>query len=161
MQNIQTYLTMGGLVLLSLTSLRFNSAILETSTTDIENKVYLTAFSLADDLIEEIKTKSFDETTKDFPVANTGSLTAVSLLGPEYGELYSNYDDIDDFNNYTNLIDAPHAEGYNISCTVHYVNKDDQDVISSEPTFYKKVTSTVASPYMRTPITLSFIFTLK
>ena len=161
MQNIQTYLTMGGLVLLSLTSLRFNSAILETSTADIENKVYLTAFSLADDLIEEIKTKSFDENTKNFPVTNTSSLTAVNLMGPEYGETYTNYDDIDDFNNYTNLIDAPHAEGYNIACTVQYVNKDDQDVINSVPTFYKKVTVTVTSPYMRTPITLSFIFTLK
>lgn len=161
MQNIQTYLTMGGLVLLSLTSLRFNSAILETSTTDIENKVYLTAFSLADDLIEEIKTKSFDETTKDFPVANTGSLTAVSLVGPEYGESYSDYDDIDDFNNYTNLIDAPHAEGYNIACQVKYVSEDDQDAESSIQTFYKKVTVTVTSPYMRTPVALSFIFTLK
>ena len=161
MQNIQSYLTMGGLVLLSLTSLRFNTAILETSTADVESKVYLTAFSLADDLIEEIKTKSFDEKTIDFPTINKSALTAANTLAPESGETYSNFDDIDDFNNYTNLIDAPHAEGYNITCQVKYVNENDQDSESSVQTFYKKVTVTVTSPYMRTPVALSFIFTLK
>ncbi|HKI78738.1 MAG TPA: hypothetical protein VKA26_09375 [Ignavibacteriaceae bacterium] len=161
MNNLQSFLTIGGLLLLSLTSLRFNQAILETSTTDVENKVYLTAFSLADDMIEEIKVKSFDESTIQFPTTNTASLTPVADLGPESGETFSSYDDIDDFNGYTRAVNAPHAEGYSISCLVEYVDKDDPDDVSSDQTFYKRAKITVTSPYMQHPVTLSFIFTLK
>ena len=57
------YLSIGAIVLLPLISLRFNTTLLQNRTTEIENKVYLTAFSLADDLIEEIKHKAFDEDT--------------------------------------------------------------------------------------------------
>ena len=161
MNNIQSFLTIGGLVLLSLTSLRFNQAILETSTTDVESKVYLTAFSLADDMIEEIKCKSFDETTTQFPTTNPASLTPAADLGRDGSETYSTFNDIDDFNGYTRDVDAPHAEGYHILCTVQYVEDDNQDVVSSTQTFYKKVTVTVTSPYMNRPVNLSFIFTLK
>ena len=161
MNNIQSFLTIGGLVILSLTSLRFNQAILETSTTDVESKVYLTAFSLADDMIEEIKCKSFDETTVQFPTTNPASLTPPADLGRDGSETYSTFNDIDDFDDYTRDVDAPHAEGYHISCSVEYVDKDDPDVVSSTQTFYKKVTVTVTSPYMDRPVNLSFIFTLK
>ena len=159
MQNIQSYLTIGGLLLFSLTSLRFNSAILDTSTADIQNKVYLTAFSLADDMIEEIKVKGFDETTLPFPTSNPASLTQV--LGPETGEVYPDFDDVDDFNGYTRNVDEPHAEGYVVSCVVQYVKGNDPDEVSSTQTFYKKATVTVSSPYMDHDVSLSFIFTLK
>ncbi len=51
---------MGAMMILALLSLNFNSAVFNTSTSDFENKVYLTAFSLAQNLLEEIKVKSFD-----------------------------------------------------------------------------------------------------
>ena len=159
MQNIQSYLTIGGLLLFSLTSLRFNSAILSTSTADLQNKVYLTAFSLADDLIEEIKVKSFDENTLKFPINNPAGLSAT--LGPEGGEVYPNYDDVDDFNGYARSVDEPHAEGYVVSCVVQYVQENDPDAVSATQTFYKKATVTVTSPYMKNAVSLSFIFTLK
>ena len=58
MSNAQSILSIGALLFLSLISLRFNSSALENATVEVENKVYLTAFSLADDLIEEIKQKA-------------------------------------------------------------------------------------------------------
>ena len=51
----QSMLSLGALILFSFISVNFNSTILENTTVETENKVYLTAFSLADDLIEEIK----------------------------------------------------------------------------------------------------------
>lgn len=161
MNNLQSFLTIGGLLLLSLTSLRFNQAILETSTTDVESKVYLTAFSLADDMLEEIKCKSFDESTIQFPTTNTASLTSSANLGHETGETYSSFDDVDDFNGYSRAIDAPHAEGYNVTCTIQYVDGNNPDNVISSQSFYKKATITVTSPYMKSPVILSFIFTLK
>ena len=98
--NIQSFLAIGGMFILSLTSLRFNKAILTTSTVDIENKISLTAISLANDLIEEIKVKSFDKSTTEFPTTNVLSLTSSANLGPDAGETYPNYNDIDDYNNF-------------------------------------------------------------
>ena len=159
--NSNSLLSMGALVILALSSLNFNSSILETSSVEIETKVALTAFSLADDLIEEIKGKSFDETTKPFPTTDPKSLTPADSLGPETGETYKNFDDIDDFNNYVKTVSAPHAENYHVSCSVKYVDGDNPDDVSSTQTFYKKVTVTVTSPYMKEPVLLSYIFTLK
>jgi hypothetical protein len=152
---------MGALIILALSSLNFNSSILETSTVEIETKVALTAFSLADDLIEEIKGKSFDETTKPFPTTNPASLTPADSLGPDPGETYKDFDDIDDFNGYIKTVSAPHAENYHIDCKVQYVNGDNPDQVSLTQTFYKRVNVTVTSPYMKDPVQLSFVFTLK
>ena len=161
MSNVQSMLTMFGMTLLSLTSLRFNSSVMERTTQEVENKVYLTAFSLADDLIEEIKTKSFDEKTKQFPTTNAANLTPAASLGYESGESYLSFDDIDDFNGYSRPVNAPHAENYLVTSKIEYVDGLNPDNVSSVPTFYKRVTSTVTSPYLRYPVNLSFIFTLK
>jgi hypothetical protein len=159
MQNIQSYLTIGGLLLFSLTSLRFNNAILNTSTADIQNKIYLTAFSLGDDLIEEIKAKSFDQNTVQFPINSPSGLS--QTLGPDAGEVYPNFNDVDDYNGYSRTISAPNAENYVVSCVVQYEQSTNQDAVSSSPTFFKKVIVTVTSPYMQPSITLSYVFTLK
>ncbi len=159
MGGVQSMLALCGLALLSLTSLRFNSSVMERTTSEVENKVYLTAFSLADDMIEEIKTKAFDEVTLKFPTTNANNLTA--SLGPESGETYTTFDDVDDFQGYTRSVNAPHAENYSISTTVQYVDGNNPDQPAGAPTFYKKVTVTVSSPYLRYPVNLSFIFTLK
>lgn len=59
-------------------------------------------------LMEEIKSKSFDNNT-EFPWS--------APLGHEAGETYPNFDDADDFNNYT---DTP-TTGYSRCVTVDYV----------------------------------------
>lgn len=161
MSNVQSMLTIAALVFLSLTSLQFNRTALNTQTAEIENKVYLTAFSLADDIIEEIKVKGFDETTVPFPTNVTTNLTPLESLGPDAGESYGSYDDVDDYDGYEKLISAPHAEDYFVSVVVKYVDGDEPDDFSSVQTFYKKVMVTVSSPFMNDPVTLSFIFTLK
>jgi hypothetical protein len=157
MTNIQSMLALGALVLLTLTSLRFNGSLLETTTAEIENKVYLTAFSLADDLIEEIKNKPFDAATINVSMASLSALTPPSGFGTNTKER----NDIDDYHNYSRLISAPHAEDYLITCVVEYVMENDQDVVSTTATFYKRVTVTVSSPFLRLPVNLSFIFSLK
>lgn len=161
MSNIQTFLTIGAMIFLTMTSLRFNTVILENSTIEMENKVMLTAFSLADDMIEEIKVRSFDQATIKFPTASLGNLTTIEKLGPETGEAYPNFNDVDDFNGYTKYVTAPHAEDYYVTTKVQYVEELNPDKVSSSRTYYKKVTVTVTSPYMRNAINLSYIFSLK
>ena len=156
MNGVNSLLTIGALVLLSLTSLRFNTNILQNMTVQIENKVYLTAFSLADDLIEDIKEKAFDEKTIDFQAIAQNQLSLP--LGRESGENWPNFNDIDDFNGYTKDVSLPHAEGYTVNCLVNYVDANGQDLISQS--YFKKVTIIVKSKYLRSPLFMSFIFSL-
>jgi hypothetical protein len=157
MTNIQSMLALGALVLLTLTSLRFNGSLLETTTAEIENKVYLTAFSLADDLIEEMKNKPFDAATIKIGMASLSALTPPS----GFGSNTKLRNDIDDYHNYSRIISAPHAEDYLVTCIVEYVTENNQNVVSTTPTYYKRVTVTVSSPFLRLPVSLSFIFSLK
>lgn len=161
MSNIQSFLTIGAITLMSIISLRFNEAVLQNSSIEVENKVYLTAFSLADDLIEEIKEKAFDATTVNFPTTDPLTLTHPSNLGVDSIDVYPDYDDVDDYNGYSRMISAPHAEDYLVDCTVWYVKPTDQIQFSSVQTFYKRVEVQVSSPYLKNPVKLSFIFTLK
>ena len=161
MSNVQSMLTIAAMILLAIISLRFNSAVTETSNAETNNKVYLTAFSLADNLIEEIKSKSFDQTTVNFPTTNPASLTPSDSLGPDSGEVYPYYNDIDDYNGFQDTITAPYFETYYVSCSVQYVSANDPDEVSSTQTFYKKVSVTVSSPFIDHSVYLSSIFTLK
>jgi hypothetical protein len=156
------YLSIGAIVLMALVSLRFNTTLLQNRTTEIENKVYLTAFSLADDLIEEIKQKAFDEETVEWRAITTDQLTPYNLFGPvDPGEssVY-NFDDIDDYNGYSKAVSLPHAENYSVTSTVDYVTASNPDVTSLSQTFFKRVSVNVTSPYMSHAVKLSFVFTL-
>jgi hypothetical protein len=161
MSGIQSLLAIGAVLLFGLVTLRFNSSVIQNISLEVENKVYLTAFSLADDMIEEIKQKAFDEKTLIFPTPDSSQLTLPNSLGSE-GESWPYFDDIDDYNNYSRPIGLPYVDSFFVSTQVYYVlgNNPDQQTTATQ-TFYKKVEATVTSPYMSIPVKLSFVFTLK
>ena len=152
----QSFMSIGAIILLSLVSLSFNSAVLQNTTLETENKVYLTAFSLADDLIEEIKQKAFDEKTIDFQAINVNQLTYPP--NKESGEVWPYFDDIDDYNNYNKPVSLPHAEGYTVSCIVNYSTANGDEIYVRS--FYKKVTIKVTSDFMSSPLYLKYVFSL-
>ena len=152
----QSFMSIGAIILLSLASLSFNSAVLQNTTLETENKVYLTAFSLADDLIEEIKQKAFDEKTIDFQAINVNQLTYPP--NKESGEVWPYFDDIDDYNNYIKPVSLPHAEGYTVSCIVNYSTANGDEIYVRS--FYKKVTIKVTSDFMSSPLYLKYVFSL-
>jgi hypothetical protein len=161
MSGFQSFLVIGAMGLLAVISLNFNASVLQNSTVEIENKVYLTAFSLADDMIEEMKQKAFDHETVIFRSINPDELTPVNALGPDSGETSSiYYNDIDDFNGYSKQVSLPHAEGYSVNCKVQYAQANDPDNVSNTQTYYKLVVITVQSKYLSNPVKLRFIFTL-
>jgi hypothetical protein len=157
MSGIQSTLALGALMILGMISLRFNSSVLDNMTVEIENKVYLSGFSLADNLIEEIKQKAFDENTIDFQAIPLYKLTDPGSLRAE-GEVHPYFDDIDDYNNYVDNVNQPHAEGYKVTSVVTYCTESGQTIYTRS--FYKKVVVTVESKYLRSPINMSFIFSL-
>jgi len=161
MSNINSFISIGSILLLSLISLRFNSTVLENNIVETENKIYLTAFSLADDMIEEIKGKAFDEETVEWHSITESELTSTEAFGPDAGEVsVSDFDDIDDYNGYSKAVSLPHAENYTVITTVDYVTAADQNVTSVPQTFFKRISVSVSSPYLSYPINVIFIFTL-
>jgi len=157
-----SFLSIGAMALLALISLRFNATLLENRSTEIENKVYLTAFSLADDQIEEIKQKAFDEKTVEWKAIPADQLSPAESFGVfDPGESTVNdFDDIDDYNGYKKEVSLPHVENYTVSSTVDYVSASDPDEVSLTQTYFKRITVRVTSPYLSHPVKLSFVFTL-
>jgi MSHA pilin protein MshD len=106
------------------------------------------ATMLAQDLIEEIMPKKFDE--------NPLNPVSPANLGPEAGETRSglpttrNYDDVDDYRNYT---ESPPREvvgtamteytGYTRTVAVDYVQEANFDAVSTIITRFKRIRVTV------------------
>jgi hypothetical protein len=158
MSGIQSLLAIGAVWLFAIITINFNSTVVHNISIEVENKVYLTAFSLADDMIEEIKQKAFDERTIDFITPNANQLTLP--LGRE-GESWPNFDDVDDYDGYLKNVGLPYVETYTVSVAVHYVDGTNPNTNILTRSFYKKVDVTVTSQYMTLPVVLSFIFTMK
>ncbi|MDR3609768.1 MAG: hypothetical protein P4L27_04350 [Ignavibacteriaceae bacterium] len=144
----QTMITLLAMVLLSFMILRVNNLFLQTTTTLNTTKFDVLAFSLAESMIQEIEANAFDQATVTAVVSSTSSLS--TTLGPESGETFATYNDIDDFNNYTRIDTVPEKSGvvFNIRCKVDYVTSTAPDVPTSTKTWNKMITVYVTSPFM-------------
>ena len=157
MSGIQSLLAIGAVWLFALVTINFNTTVVHNISIEVENKVYLTAFSLADDKIEEIKQKAFDEKTIEFNAINVNDL---SSIGSEEGTDRKLFDDIDDYDNDTVHIGLPYVENFLVTTRVFYADPDDPDLTYMSKSFFKRAEVTVTSEYLSIPVHLSFIFTL-
>ncbi len=103
--------------------------------------------NLARGLMEEIKSRRFDENYDDNPT--TGGFTLPANLGPDSPESASDkstFDDVDDFDDWTEgLVGFP---GYNLSVDVFYVAEGNWDTQAGSPTNYKRIKVTVSNDSM-------------
>ncbi len=166
-------LTIGALLLFG--TFLSSSNRLMTGNTQIatQNEYNMTALALAQSVIDEAKMKSFDENTVSTGVLSPNNLTVPASLKydgngektPSPDTLSSTgfssiklFDDIDDYNNYTRLVNTPRAEGYNISVSVGYASETYPDSSKGSRTYCKKMTVTVTSKYISQPLTLMYAF---
>lgn len=154
----QMLMAMGAMALLSFLVLRINSGQL-TSQDNMQNTKYgLLAVSLATSVIEDANRKAFDNKTIDAAVSATSGLTPAGSLGYESGEVYSTFDDVDDFNNYTKVDSTMPTSAFTIKCSVGYVNPASPDVVVTSQTWHKRILVQVTSKAMRDTVRLSQIF---
>lgn len=142
----QMMLTLGALALLSLVVLRVNNGFFNTSSVLIDSKLGVLATSVATSIIEEATGKAFDHKTDSTSVNNLTDLS--STLGPESGESYADYNDIDDYNGFKKIDNTMPAAEFHVSCEVNYVKDTNLDGKSSSRTWHKKITVHVSSPSM-------------
>ena len=169
-------LVIGALLLFGMFLSSSNKLMIGNTQIASQNEYNIAALSIAQSIIDEAKTKAFDEKTIAGPVVSPSptTLTVTGLFGPDgvgesvpnpdtlkstgYGSM-SKFDDIDDYNKYNRLVNTPRAEGYRVSVTVGYASETNPDSLKGVPTFCKTMTVKVTSAYTSQPLTLSYAFT--
>ena len=116
------------------------------------------ALSLAESYIEEARAKAFfDETLNGGSPAVPAGFTDPGALGPD-GELYPNYNDIDDFNGLA-TVDSTKRANFSLSIQVGYVEDTAPAVIVNYKTRFKNMTVTVAhNSVVNINFQLSYLF---
>jgi MSHA pilin protein MshD len=135
----QSILSIGALLILSLSVLRVNNKILITDEVLIDSKIGILANSIAVSLIEKANRKYFDEKTKYGPPASVSDLTtSLGPGGPEYDP--ESFNDFDDFNGWNQEDTFFGSVIFHTECEVYYVNPTNPDVKVTGPTWHKKLT---------------------
>jgi hypothetical protein len=118
------------------------------------------AASIAESIIAGATTKEFDETTVDATLyGGTELLTDPLDLGAESGEVYPDYDDVDDYKDFGMTDTAANGIVFSVTADVGYVDANNPDVFSVSQTYFKVLKVTVDSDEIPEPITISRIFT--
>lgn len=171
---INMLLTIGGIVLLTTFVLYANGLMFDNTKIASDNEYVITAISLAQSVIDEAKTKGFDEATLLATVTSANDLTPVILMGADgpsetfatpdsidsnHPHSIAQYDDVDDYHGYVRIVNTPRAEGFRVETAVEYVSETNPDSVSAVRTFCKRMQVTVTSPYMQHPVLLSYAFT--
>ncbi len=169
-------LTIGAILLFGVFLNSSNKLMIGNNQIAAQNEYYVTALSLGQSVIDEAKTKAYDNKTRSVPLGSVkvDSMTAVASMGPEgVAEAVPNpdttgvngfksatkFNDVDDYNSYKRLVNTPRAEGYYISAKVFYTSETDPDVVSASKTYCKKMNVSVWSKYMPDTLKLSYAFT--
>ncbi|NWF90149.1 MAG: hypothetical protein HXY50_11905 [Ignavibacteriaceae bacterium] len=148
-----TMLSVGAMLLLSITILGINGKFLNTSTVLYNTKFGVLAVSLGTSIIEEANGKAFDLAGSEDAIVDLSQLTGPSSLGPASGEYYPNFNDFDDYN-WLHKVDSIKINSqtfavFTIDCRVNYVSESNPSNISSLRTWHKRLDVSVTSPSMK------------
>ena len=156
MGGMQMMLVIGALMILSITTLNLNRAQFLSETDLSESEYTMTATSVGQTLLNEIGTKAFDQATALSDTAGLASFAAPGALGPNAGEVYPLFNDVDDYNRFSTSVMSARAGEFTIACAVVYVNIATPNTVSTIRTRTKRVTLTVTSPLMSDPVNLVY-----
>ena len=153
-----TIFTIAGLMLLSTVTLSLNSSIVSSQAMLYESEQIVEAIALGQKYIEQAETCRFNE---DLSASIPSSFVKASSLGPDSGENYPYFDDIDDFDGFDKTIDTGTSR-YQVTINVDYVDKDNPDTPIFNQTYFKRILVKVSSPALSTlpskSITLKRLF---
>ena len=166
----QMVAVIAALILLGMTSLGINTMLVSKTTTMLQAEASLNAISLAQTMIDEVMTKSYDAATANgTKIYNYADFTAAGSLGcnsteatnvpqPDVSTPFKSiqyYNDVDDYNGYVRKVATPVLGIFTVRDTVVYVSENNPDQKSTTQTFYKKVIVSVTHPNMSFPVKLS------
>ena len=166
-------LTIGSILLFGMFLSTSNKLMTGNSQIAAQNEYYIAGLSIAQSVIDEAKTKEFDENTVGKIVSSITGLTTVGSLGRDGGAEatvpskdtlssrapYSStnkgyfsavkFNDVDDYNGYIRIVNTPRAENYQVRVAVNYASATFPDSAKASRTFCKTMTVKVTSPFFR------------
>ncbi|MHB8579452.1 MAG: hypothetical protein ACYDA4_06290 [Ignavibacteriaceae bacterium] len=148
MSGSQMLLVMGGLILISFLGLNINRSITNAQLQTYNAEYIATATAIGQSVLNKVTTKAFDKNTVSNPVYSQGLFTPADSLAPSPGKQVSAYDNIDDFNNYTEVDSTPRSDNYTVRVTVNYVDDNNSATILSTTSRTKRIKVTVTNPMM-------------
>jgi len=158
MSGAQHLLAIAAILLLTTLILNVHRSTGEKILITYTNESVITGTGVAQSMMDEITIKAFDEITVFHPVFDADSLTAVNSLGADLNEyLRTDFDDVDDYQNFQETVTTNRMGEFNVKVLVAYVNPNDLESLSSVRTFTKRIKVMVTNFNLPDTIRLSHI----
>lgn len=143
--------TMAAMLIFGMILMNANRMIQRNTFMQIEGELEQEVVAVAQDIIEEGRTKEYDEVTVGAaapPADIPGDFAAPSTLGSDAGEDdREDFDDFDDYHEWTETIETEHGK-FNIRAEVFYLDPNTYDSTGTRSTF-KKMRVYITSPYLK------------
>ena len=149
--NSDLILTVGATILFSVLVYNTHSNIILSTEKTIQTEYLNTAIDLSETLMMEIISKSFDEKT----INATPDISSLSSKLGKDGEVYPDFDDLDDYNGYKVSIKTKYSDSFTSEVKVQYVNPDNYSP-SSTQTSMKKITISTYAPSLVDTVIIDF-----
>lgn len=154
----QLFLTLGAVVLFGIVTASVNVNIARNTEAVYDQQIVAYAANLGQRFVEEAKTRAFDEASVvNSPASIPGNFHAPGDLGPDGSEAYPNFDDVDDFHEYTATVGTDMGN-MSVSIEVYYVLKTNLDSDAGGKTRFKKMTVNVSSTELQKPVLIAYVF---
>lgn len=153
MNGHQMLLVIGAIVIFSLLNLSAHRSILNSTEMTLNSEYIITATAIAEELMTEINSKAYDENTISNFVKEVSDFSDLSF-GPESGESYTVFDDIDDYHNYSTTVATPRTGQFTADVTIEYVSESNPDYATTYKTRTKRITVQVTGEMLTRPIHL-------
>lgn len=129
--NIQTFITIGSIVLLGVLGITLNRIMANAEETKIYSESILTANSLAQEVINEVKSKKFDKNIGDEITVNVANLTPTAQFGAVQGKPVSQFVAVEEYHNHKRTINTKRLGNFNIDVKISYVLENDFTKVST------------------------------
>jgi hypothetical protein len=151
----QMMLSIAGMIFLSMLILNVHSSTTDKLIILYSNEAVIEATGIAQAVFEEIQTKAFDENTVSDAAKERNLLTPVLSLGKDSSEaVYTDFDDIDDYNGLS-ITDSANVMGkFELDVLVYYVDETSPYDSSGTRTYIKRVDISITNVSL--PTTLTF-----
>ena len=163
----QTLLSLGAVALLSFLVIRINSFTIETEEDHINTRLGLVAISFASTYLDVIRSKAYDEVVLDSTKPSISLNDLTYPLGSEPGEIFPNFDDVDDYNfngevrqdssTLVNPFDNSKKTLLYFTSSVNYVSPNNPNQILTSKEWTKRIDVKVWAKEMKDTIKLSLI----
>jgi hypothetical protein len=132
--------------------------MLQTKDVSYQNEAIMGATAIAQSTLREVAAKKFDQKSIGKKITTVDSLSAVGSLGPESGEAYPAFNDVDDYDGYIRTVSTDRLGDYTVAVNVHYTRKDSLGALSGVRSFMKSIDVTVSgNPHLATDLKMNTI----